>query len=242
MSTHAAGVEAVDGVQVPVPFGKAVVQFFVVEPQAVLVSASQALPLAWKPAAHWNPQLPLVQAADPFAGAGHGVHEVPQVCGLESDAQEALHKCVPALQEVSTQVPAAELHAPWPPEKATVQSTAPAPQAVSVLPAQAVPCTCWPAGQSHLLFTQRVDAQSAPVAQCRVAPQGVQVPPQSTSLSVPLRSVSVQVAAAAGWQTPCTQAKPNRHGLLASSQMEHRDDWSCARPRPARPVGFGYYS
>jgi hypothetical protein len=43
-SAQVAGADAVDAVQVPVPLGKAVVQFVVGEPQALSVSASQAAP------------------------------------------------------------------------------------------------------------------------------------------------------------------------------------------------------
>jgi hypothetical protein len=173
---------------------------------------------------HWIPQLPLPQVAAPFAGAAQGEQEVPQLCGLESAAHAPLHRCAPASHEVSTQPPTSELHTPCPPENAVVQSTALRPQAVSVSPAQSVPCTCWPAGQSQRLFTHRVDAQSLPLPQRSVAAQGPQVPPQSTSLSPPFFVPSVQVGCTeAAWHTPFTQASPFLQGLLVSSQMESGD-------------------
>ena len=183
---------------VPVPFGNAVVQLFVGEPQAVSVSASHEAPLAWKPVLQAIPQLPAAQVADPFEGTAHGEHDVPQLCGLESEAHEPVHRCEPELHETSTHVPASELHTPWPPENAAVQSTGGLPQAVSLLFTQAVPLTCWPPGQSQALFTQSVDAQSLPEPQWSVAPQGAQVlPPQSMSVSLPFFFWSMQVGAVA---------------------------------------------
>jgi len=52
-----------------------------------------------KPALQLTPQAPAVeQVALPLAGAAHGVHERPQLAGLELDAQLLPHGCVPGLQ------------------------------------------------------------------------------------------------------------------------------------------------
>jgi hypothetical protein len=164
--THAAGVVAVPAVQEPVPLAKASMQFVVVDPQAVSLSGSQALPFRWKPGAHCTAQLPSVHAATPpNGGAGQGVHDEPQLCGLVSEAHAPPQRCAPASHEVSTQLPAAELHTPLPPGNAVVQSAACAPQAMSLLSAQSAPAACCPAGQAHTLLAHKVDAQSAPVPQ-----------------------------------------------------------------------------
>jgi hypothetical protein len=206
-------------VQTPVPFANAVVQSTTPGPQAVFESASHRRPFWWKPGWHWIPHPPPTHSAEPFAGTAQGVHEVPQLCGLESDAQVPLHRCAPGSHEVSTQVPDAALHAPWPPANAVVQSIAFGPQEASVSFAHAVPLKCCPAGQAQWPLMQMVVAQSPPRLQRKVGPQGAQLPPQSTSLSVPFLTWSSQAAAAAGWQTPSSQVNPVLHGLLALSQM-----------------------
>jgi hypothetical protein len=171
--------------QTPVPFGNDLVQSVSTAPQAVLVSASHAWPFSWKPGLHWIPHPPPKHSAEPFGGTRQGVHDDPQVSGLESDAQAPPQRWAPGSHEVSTQVPAAALHAPWPPGNAIVQSAAFGPQAVSVLSAHAAPLRCCPVGQPQWLFTQIVETQSEPLLQREVAPHGAQLPPQSTSLSLP---------------------------------------------------------
>jgi hypothetical protein len=70
-----------------------------VEPQALASSsAAQAVPQECHPVAQVNAQAPLVvqvTPADP-AGAGHGVHEVPQEFGLVSAAHMPLQLWDPA--------------------------------------------------------------------------------------------------------------------------------------------------
>lgn len=59
-----------------------------------------------KPALQLTPQAPVEeQVAVPLAGAAHGVHERPQLAGLELDAQLVPHACVPALQPNPHDVP-----------------------------------------------------------------------------------------------------------------------------------------
>ena len=133
-------------------------------------------------------------------------HEV-----VASEMQTSFSGWKPMSQAVRMQAAGVEAvegaQPPLPLVKARVQSTGGDPQAVSLFAVQDVPWRCWPAGQSQRLLVQTVEAQSAPELQCKVAPQAAQVPPpQSTSLSGPLRLPSVQLAAPAGWQTPSTHA------------------------------------
>ena len=179
VSTHA------PAVHVPVPLGNAFVQSSGGEPHASLVSGAHAPASSWKPALQAMPQLAPSHVAEPFAGAAQGVHEAPQLCTLVSCAQAPPHRCAPLSHEVSTHVPLAELHAPVPPGNAVVQSAASGPQARSVSAAQSVPLTCCPAGQAQRPLTQTVDAQSIPLTHFCVAAHGAQLPPQSTSLSLP---------------------------------------------------------
>ena len=59
-----------------------------------------------KPALQLTPQAPVVeQVAVPLAGAAHGVHERPQLAGLELDAQPVPHGCVAPLQANPHDVP-----------------------------------------------------------------------------------------------------------------------------------------
>jgi hypothetical protein len=63
------------------------------------------------PAGHAPPQRPPLQVAVPPAGAGQGVHELPQVAGSLSLTQRPSHRCEPGLQ-VTVHVPDTHAAAP----------------------------------------------------------------------------------------------------------------------------------
>ncbi len=57
---------------------------------------TQVDPIGAKPALQVNPQVVPLHVATPFAGTGHGVHELPQVATALFDTHVPLHTCCPA--------------------------------------------------------------------------------------------------------------------------------------------------
>ena len=69
------------------------------------------------------------QVAVPFEGAGHAKHDaLPQVAALAFKTHWPVHRCAPALHEVSTQLPVRPSQAPWPCAKEEGQSAQASPQ------------------------------------------------------------------------------------------------------------------
>jgi hypothetical protein len=57
---------------------------------------TQVDPIGAKPALQVMPQVVPLHVATPFAGTGHGVHELPQVATALFDTHVPLHTCCPA--------------------------------------------------------------------------------------------------------------------------------------------------
>jgi hypothetical protein len=66
------------------------------EPQLnTLAFGTQSPAHTWKPALHAAPHRVPSQIATPLAGAGHTVHETPQLATSLSEKQKSLQRCIP---------------------------------------------------------------------------------------------------------------------------------------------------
>jgi hypothetical protein len=95
------------------------------------------------------------------------------------------------------------------------------------------------AAKRHVLLSQRLPAQSASEAHCPPAAQPGQVPPQSTSVSLPFFTVSVHVGATHfdAVQTPDAQSSGPAQARLSPQCIGHDPPQSTSVSLPFADTG-----
>ena len=140
---------------------------------------SKGLPLQFeKPVLQTNPQVPPLQVGVEFGPTGHGVQDVPQVCGLELLTQIPPHEWVPPGQ---TQAPPAQIAPPG-----QVAPSSIIPSQSSSTPLQVSWRGCWFCTQTATPPWHR----TVPAAQMPGSPVLQGAPTPKPSSAEPLQSLS----------------------------------------------------